>query len=81
MNGQHMHADRALLSRGHFPERANVFLGAKVELASSSIQLRLDALALELVQLAVLVLTFPVAVPSAQAPVALFEGITFRAAR
>jgi len=67
-----MHADRALLSRGHFPERADIFLGAKVELASSSIQLRLDALALELVQLAVLVLTFPVAVPSAQAPVALF---------
>ena len=72
MNGQHMHADRALLSRGNFPERSKVLHGAKDELASSSIQLRLDALSLELVQLAVLVLAFPVAVPNAQAPVALF---------
>ena len=81
MNGQHVHADWTLLSRGHFPKRANIFLSADIELASSSLQLLLDASALHLVHLAVLVLAFLVAVPNALAPVALFEGIAFRTAR
>ena len=71
MSRQHLHADWAFLPRGQFPKRANVLLGANIELASSFIQLLLDAPALDLMLLAVFVLAFLVAIPNALAGPAL----------
>ena len=77
MNRHRAHADRAFLPRGQFPKRADILLGAEIELASSFIKLLLDALANLLMLLAVMVLTILVAIPNALAGRALFEGITF----
>ena len=76
-----MHADWAFLSRGHFPERANVYLGTEIELSSSLVQFLLDTLAFMFMLLPVFVLAFLVAIPNALASVALLEGITFLSAR
>ena len=80
MHGHTAHADWALLLRRQVGKRPKILLGSDIELASSFIQLLLDAPALDLMLLAVLVLAFLVAIPNALAPVALFEGITFRTA-
>ena len=76
-----MHADGALLLRGHVSEWANIQLRADVELSSSSIQHRHYKLALFLMLLAVLILTLLVAIPNAQAPIALLQSITRLSAR
>ena len=76
-----MHADWALLPRGHFPKRADIPLRAEIQLASSFLKFLLDARAVFLMLLAVLVLTFLITIPNTLAPVALLEGITFISAR
>ena len=81
MNRHRAHADRAFLPRGQFPKRADILLGAEIELASSFIKLLLDALANLLVLLAVTVLTILVTIPNALASVALLEGIAYLSAR
>ena len=81
MNGQHPHTDRTFLLRGQFPKRADILLGAEIELASSFIKLLRDALANPLMLLAVFVLTILVAIPNALAIPTLLEGITSLAAR
>ena len=81
MSRQHLHADWAFLPRGQFPKRADILLGAEIELASSFIKLLLDALANLLVLLAVTVLTILVTIPNALASVALLEGIAYLSAR
>ena len=81
MNRKHTHADWALLLRGQFPKRANIFLFAGIKLASSFIKFLLDALALLLMLLTVTLLTILVTIPNALAGRALFEGITFLFAR
>ena len=81
MNRQHTHADGTLLPRGQLPKRADILLGAEIELASSFIKLLLDALANLLVLLAVTVLTILVTIPNALASVALLEGIAYLSAR
>jgi len=81
MKGQHAHADGALLLRGQFPERANIQLGADIELAPSFIKHLLDGPAFMLMLLTMLVLTFLVAIPNALAPIALLEGVTLLSAR
>ena len=63
-----MHADGTLLPLGQFPKRPNIHLRADIELASSPIKFLLDAPALLLMLLAVLVLALLVAVPDALAP-------------
>ena len=80
-NGHRAHADRAFLPRGQFPKRADILLGAEIELASSFIKLLLDALANLLMLLAVMVLTILVTIPNALASVALLEGIAYLSAR
>ena len=70
-----MHADWTVLSSGHFSERAQIFLGAKIELASSFVKHLLDALALLPMHLPVTVLTILVAIPNALTGRALLEGI------
>ena len=81
MNRQHTHADGTLLPRGQFPKRANVLLGADIELASSLIKNVHDDLAFLSVLLSVLVLTVLIAIPNALAPVALLEGVALLFAR
>ena len=81
MNRQRMHTDGTPLPRGQFPERANVQLFAEIELASPFIKFFHDDLAFFSVLLAVLVLTFLVAIPDALAPVALLESVAFLSAR
>ena len=76
-----MHADWALLPRGHLPKRPNFLLLAEIELASSFVKLLLDTLTLLLMLLPVLVLTFLVAIPNALARRTLLEGIALLAAR
>ena len=81
MKRQNEHADWALLPLGHFPKRADILLGADIELASSFIKFLLGGFALLLVLLPVFVLTLLVAIPSALAIPTLFEGIALLAAR
>ena len=71
-----MHTDGALLSRGQFLKRADVQLGADIELSSTFVENLLDGLALLLMLLPVFVLTILVAIPNALAGPALHEGIT-----
>jgi len=81
MNRQHTHADWALLPQWQFPKRLNIQLRADVELASSLIKYLLDGTTLPLMLLAMLVLTFLVAIPNALATVALFQCIASLPAR
>ena len=88
MKRQQTHADRALLLRGQIPKRAQILLGADIELAFSFtkhevpfIKLLLDALAFFSMLLAMFVLAFLIAIPNALAPAALLEGITLLFAR
>ena len=81
MNGHSTHANWTLLTLGQFSQRANIQLRAEIELASSFAKFLLDGSALLLMLLAVLVLTFLVAIPNALAGRTLLEGITLLAAR
>jgi hypothetical protein len=81
MNWQRTHAYWALLPWGHFSDRANLLLGAQVELTSSFLKLLLDALALLPMLPAVTVLATLVAIPNALARGTLLDGITFLSAR
>ena len=81
MKRQHTHADGTLLPRGQFLKRANVQLLADIELASSFVELLLNAPALFFVLLAVLVLALFVAIPNTLAPITLLESIALRFAR
>ena len=76
-----MHADGTLLPWGRFLKRADVQLGADIELASSFVKLLLDALALLFMLLPVFVLTILITVPNALAIPTLLEGITLLFAR
>ena len=76
-----MHADWTLLPRGQFPQRAQILLGAEIELASSFVKFFLDWPALLLMLLPVFVLTFLVAIPNALAIPTLLEGVTLLFAR
>ena len=76
-----MHADWTLLPRGQFPQRAQILLGAEIELASSFVKFFLDWPALLLMLLPVFVLTFLVAIPNALAGRALLDSVTLLAAR
>jgi hypothetical protein len=67
--------------RGQIPKRAQILLGADIELASSFVKFLLDALAFFSMLFPVFVLTILVAVPNALARDTLLEGITFLAAR
>ena len=80
MDRQRAHTDWTLLPLGQFPQRPNIQFRADIELASSFIKNILYSPALPFVLLLMFVLTFLVAIPNAQAPVALFEGITFLSA-
>ena len=77
-----MHADGALLLRGHFSKRSDIQLFDDKHLAFSTfIKFFLDKLAFLLMLPAVLVLAVLVTVPNALAPVAQLDGVTLRAAR
>ena len=77
MKRQHTHADWTLLPWEQFFDRADILLGADVELASSFIKFLHDAPALFLMLLAVLVLTFLVTIPNALAPGTLLDASLF----
>ena len=81
MKRQHMHADGALLPRWRLFKRANIQLFSEIELAPSFVKFSLNALALLLMLLAVLVLAFLVAIPNALATVALLKCVAFLSAR
>ena len=72
-----MHADGAFLPRWQFPKRPDIKLRADIELSFSFIEHLLDGPTLFLMLFSVFVLTFLVAIPNAQAPVTLLEGVTF----
>ena len=76
-----MHADWTLLLKRQCPDRTQIQLRSDIELASSLIKFLRDDLAFFSMLLAVLVLTFLVAIPNALAPVALLECIALLAAR
>ena len=76
MKRQYMHADGTLLPWGQFLKRADVQLGADIELSSMFVKHLLDALAFFFMLLPVLVLTLLVAIPNTLAGPALHEGIT-----
>ena len=80
MNRQHTHADGTLLPRGQLPKRADILLGAEIELASSFVKFFLDASTLFLVLLPVFVLTILAAIPNALAGRTLLEGTTLLSA-
>ena len=81
MNGQYTHTDWTLLPLGHFPNRANIKLFAKIELASTLVKFLHDALALIPMLTVVVVLTISIAITNALAPVAFLDSITFLSAR
>ena len=80
MNGQHTHADVALLPRGQLSKRPDILLGAEIELSSSFLKPLLDELAFFFMLLPMPILTSGVAIPDALAVPALHEFITFLAA-
>ena len=80
INGQHAHADWALLPRRLVGEGTQIQFIAEIELSSSSGKLLLDGLAFFFMLLPVTILAIFVAIPNALAGCALHEFITFLAA-
>jgi hypothetical protein len=80
MKRQHTHTDGALLPRRYVGKRAQILLGAKIELTSSFVKLLFDAPTLDLMLLAVFVLTLLVAIPNTLTGRTLLEGITLLSA-
>ena len=80
VNRHDVPADITLFPWRQLLKLPDLLLGAEIELASSFVEHRLDAPALLLMLLAVLVLTLLVAIPNALAPVAHLEGIALLSA-